>query len=230
MTFARPIIAILALTATLLSGCNNTTYTEEVHLHTTVESEPAVSYNLESVHGMQEDEWFYFPLYGEDDRGDAWSGYVTKEGLPAEWVDGVWATPTVTELSLVHQPTGGSIHHSTTLYLDQYGNEVKMVLGNGVACYPYHSNDIPHYGQDGDYGDLAGMSCSDGHELHGIWDLYGNPDLSADYVTHSTYWYGDIADYTIEVTQTLDTEGTINAYATTLYDELYGVTIWLYSE
>ncbi len=230
MTITRPLVATLLLTATLLSGCHVTSYSEEVHLHSSDSSEAAISYDLASVHGMAPDEWFHFPLYGHDSAGDNWNGYVTKQGLAGRWLDGIWVIPTTTELRLVHEPSGGTIHHTTTLYLDQYDKEVKLELGNGVVCYPDLTNDIPRFAQDGDYGELASMNCSDGSELYGIWDLYGNPDLSADYVTHSTFWYGDTPDHSLEVTQTLDPDGRITAYATTLYDEVYGVTIWLYSD
>ncbi len=229
MTIKRPLIAMLLLTATLLSGCQVTSYSEEVHLHSSDTTESALSYDLASVHGMAPDEWFHFTLHGYDSAGDAWNGYVTKQGLSGRWLDGVWVIPTVSELRVVHEPSGGTIHTTTTLYLDLFGKEVKMELGNGVVCYPDLTNDIPRFAQDGDYGDLASMNCSDGSELYGIWDLYANPDQSADYVTHSSYWYGNTADYSLEVTQTLNTDGRITAYATTLYDELYDVTVWLES-
>ena len=130
--------------------------------------------------------WLHFPLYGEDSNGDTWSGHLTWAGLAGQWVNGVWTIPTVSNLVLTHEASGGTIEYSRTLYLDQYGSEVMLTLNKGVGCYPQVTNNIPHFAQDGDYGDLGIMVCSDGSELHGIWDLYSNPDLSADYVTLST--------------------------------------------
>ena len=123
-----------------------------------------------------------------------------------------------------------TIRRSMTLYLDDFGQEVKLLLDNGVSCYPRLTNDIPLYGYAGDYGELGIMVCSDGSELHGIWDLYSNPDQSADFVTLSTFWYGGDAEYSTEVTQTLNPDGLITGYAISLYVPEYGVTVWLDSK
>lgn len=240
-------IAMLVLVVSGITGCESTVHTDVVHVHevsppvvvttevTTTEvvttevvtSGVATGYDLASVYGMAPGEWLAFDLAGYDSYGDYWHGSVTRSGLNARWVDGVWATPTVTEMELFHGPSGGTVRRSSTLYLDQYGQEVKLTMDNGLVCYPKLINDIPDYSYAGDYGDLGIMVCSDGSELHGIWDLYSNPDHSADFVTLSTLWFGGTPDSSTEVTQRVNPDGLITGYAVSLYVPEYGVTVWL---
>ncbi len=227
MRIKHSLIGLLVLAMVGISGCDSTTHTDVVYVQEVAEPEVAPDYDLGSVHGLLPGEWFTFDLIGDDSNGDYWHGSVTKSGLDARWVDGVWATPTVTEMVLIHEPSGGTVRRSMTLYLDDYGQEVKLSLDNGLVCYPQLTNDIPRYSYAGDYGDLGIMVCSDGSELHGIWDLYSNPDQSADFVTLSTSWFGGTAESSTEVTQTLNSDGLITAYAISLYVPEYGVTVWL---
>ncbi|MDH5784423.1 MAG: hypothetical protein OEZ16_02305 [Chromatiales bacterium] len=235
MKFRSLIVLLLALSPLLLTACQ-TTITEEVTIHSTDHSTdydytPLYnhSYSLASVHGLAQGEWMHFPLHGSDSYGHDWSGYITRQGLPGEWVNGTWTIPTMTEISLVHAASGGTLRRTATLYLDQYGHEVKKVLGNGVVCYPTTVNDIPSFALDGDYGNLASMNCSDGSEQVGIWDLFSNPDHSADFITLEESYTGIINTDYIEITQTLNTDGLILGYSINLFDPHYGVTIWLYS-
>lgn len=215
--------AVLLLTITLITGCE-VTQSETVRVQPVP---PAQAYNLASVRGMVPGEWFHFDLAGYDSNGDPWHGSVTKSGLAQRWVEGTWTTPTLTEMTLTHEPSGSSVYRSMTLYLDGYGQEVRLDLDSGVVCYPQLTNDIPAYAYAGDYGDLGIMLCSDGTELHGIWDLYQNRDNSADFVTLSTFWYGSDALSSTEVTQTLAPDGLIIGYAISLYLPDYGVTLWM---
>lgn len=222
MAIKNSAMVLLIFAFTVLGGCQSAS----------VESPDKydIGYDMSSVHGMRTGEWYRFELRGHDSDGNSWSGSVDKWGGEGTWVNGVWAIPTITEITLRHGPSGGQLYYSTGLYLDQYGKEVMMKLVDGTSCYPRTANDIPQYAYDGDYGTLGTMNCSDGSELYGIWDLYRNADLSADFITLSSFWYGGAEELSFEVTQRLEPDGMITGYAISLYEEHYGVTVWLSSD
>lgn len=222
MAIKNSTLVLLMLAFTVLGGCQATS----------VESPDRydIAYDMSSVHGMRTGEWYRFDLHGYDSDGNPWSGTVSKRGGAGAWLDGVWAIPTITEMSLWHEPSGGRLYDSTALYLDQFGKEVMLELADGTVCYPRSNNDIPLYAYDGDFGSLGTMMCSDGSELYGVWDLYRNADLSADYVTLSSFWYGRSEESSFEITQTLEPDGSITGYAISFYEEGYGVSVWLSSD
>ena len=100
---------------------------------------------------------------------------------------------------------------------------------NGTSCYPQTTNDIPAYAYAGDYGELGLMSCSDGSDIHGIWDLYPAGTVSADFVTLDTVWYGQSMDTMTEVTQTISRAGTVIGYQVSVFIPGYDVSLELSS-
>ena len=104
-----------------------------------------------------------------------------------------------------------------------------MEMDNGVACYPQSTSDIPEYAYTGEYGDLGTMSCSDGTDLTGVWDLYDDTAVTADFVTLNTVWYGDSIESINRSTQTLTQNGEIISINLSFYIDEYDVTIWVSS-
>ncbi len=209
------IVTALVVISTL-SGCEPYYYQDE-------------TYDLSSVRKMGAGEWYHFNLKGSDSNGDRWSGSISKSGLSPHWLDNVWVTPVETELYLEHYLTGGVISRSSTVYMDRWGREVKMEMDNGVVCYPQSTSSIPQYAYTGDYGDLGTMSCSDGTDLTGVWDLYDDTAVNADFVTLNTVWYGDSVESVSRNTQTLTHDGEIISINISFYLYEYDVTIWLSS-
>jgi len=223
MTNQFKTVVSLVFAVIFISGCEIVVTDEHHHVP---EEQP---YSLDSVRAMESGDWYRFELEGYDSNGDLWDGTVTRIGQEPRWVEGVWVTPVMTKLKMTHLYSGAYVERTTTLYLDSRWHEVRLDFDNGVVCYPLISNDLPEQAYLGDYGDLGVMSCSDGREIEGVWDLSRYTETSADFLSQTTIWDGNYAEHTTETTQTITRSGEVIGYELSLYLMEYDVSLWLSS-